>query len=165
MVVRVFCELGVWKCPTCGRAFTDYADFALPNKRYITPEILSRSREKYMEDPDATYEKASRSNGMATLYEGPAGESGRCLRPSTIWRWLGYLGSLKETLRHSLQMIRGRDPESDLHRRTIPIPERKYQSRQRRQRLQLAWRLCLTDDTFRKFWGTSLFHDFAIRYR
>lgn len=164
-VRRIMGELGVWKCPECGKAFTDYPEFALPYKRYVISEVLKRSRKEYLEDPGATYEKASESNGIATLYEGAEGEDGRCLSPSTIWRWLGFLGGLKETLRRSLQMIREQDPESDLHRRTFPIPERKYRSQERCRTLQAAWRLCLTGGAFREYWGISLFHDFAIRYQ
>jgi hypothetical protein len=164
-VRKVLGALGVWKCPECGKAFTDYPDFALPYRRYIIREILKRSHDAYLETPDATYEDASKSRGMATLHEGPEGESGRRLSPSTVWRWLGFLGGLKETLRHSLQMIRGRDSESDLHRQTLFVPERKYRSQERRRTLQTAWRLCLADGAFRKYWGISIFHDFAIRYQ
>lgn len=161
-VHRVYGELGIWKCPTCGRAFTDYPEPTLPHKRYTQGDIETRTQKKYITDPDATYEKASQDNGMAVLYEGKDGEDGRRLAPSTIWRWIRFLGDQREPLRYAIQMIQEKDPTLDLHRQALLLPRRKYRSDRRHQSLQSTWRLYVVETIFKRFWGRSFFHEFAM---
>ena len=42
---------------------------------------------------------------------GPVG-----LAPSTVWRWLSWLGEMTDTLRAAWGLIREKEPNSTLHR-------------------------------------------------
>lgn len=48
--------LSRWKCPGCGKSFTDYPAFALPYKRYTLPTISFFSQ-KYVSNDEMSYRK------------------------------------------------------------------------------------------------------------
>lgn len=148
-----------FRCLACGKTFTDYPPFALPHKRFVKQVVLEHSL-KFLADDQATYQTATRGELVPLGYE--ASTAGKQLRGSTIWRWSGWLGSLKTMLNQVTRLIREKHPQDDLHRIAYDFPARKYRSPTRRERLQDAARLLL--QAFPKMRGlfqTDIFTAFA----
>jgi hypothetical protein len=101
-----------------------YPDFALPHKRYVRQDVFALSG-RYLSDDAVSYSKAVRVNGMPVCYDDP---DGHILWPSTVHRWIGFLGDLKHTLRQAWQLIRAKSPTCDAFRRIVSIPCWKYRS-------------------------------------
>lgn len=86
------------------------------------------------------------------------------LAPSTLWRWLSWLGSLSETVRAACQLIRQKQPGEILHREAWPLPTHKYRSKERRQVLQQATRGIVVDQMFQRLFGWEIFPHFATAH-
>lgn len=80
---------------------------------------------------------------------------------TTIWRWLGWLGSLRPALRTALELIRQKDPRSTLHRQVCAVAAHKYRTRARRTLLEHALRLLRAAAVFRRLFATEWFPYFA----
>lgn len=176
MVQAVVSALTRWKCPACEKTFTLYPDFALPHKHYIRQDVC-RLSECYVTDDDLSYSKAVQVNGTAVYYDAVAAGSqavdnrappggsqaidDRVLWPSTLHRWIGWVGGLRRTLREAFQLIRARSATCDVHRDLVPLAPRKYRSEQRQVVLQACGRLFRTDEAYRNFFRTSIFPDLA----
>lgn len=149
-------------CPLCNVSFTYYPEFALPYKRYVKDEVLRLSL-NYVEDDRATYRKVVKEGESAIGYDSEGAKiDERQLEGSTVWRWLSYLGSLKELLEKALDLIRQKAPSSKIFRESIhPIHGRKYESDDRRAVLGFALRLIKGQEEFKRVFFRSIFPDFA----
>jgi len=146
-----------WKCPLCGKTFTDYPFFAVPHKRYVLMDI-ERFSGDYLEDEQQTYRKAVCPQGIPIGYQEPDGRPvERFLAHSTSWRWIRALGSMKGTLSEALHLIRQKDSTSTIFREVFPVAPRKYQSSQRKLILENARRLLRAGLEFHRLFGHKIF--------
>jgi len=157
LIQKLVSLLPRWKCPLCRGTFTEYPDFALPHKRYVAPEIQQRSH-VYVGQEDATYAKAAQDKEMAVCHEGDEGQSqGQCLSASTVWRWVGFLGALKATVRRAARLVRQRVPRLGLARTVYAVAARKYRSPARRQIVQRCLQLLALGDLLDRLFGVGIF--------
>lgn len=92
----------------------------------------------------------------------PAGlEKASGLAPSTVWRWLSWLGGMPGTLRAAWDLIRQKEPDATLHRQLWVVSPRKHRSEQRRDMLLEAMQLLAVDRVCQGFFGTGLFPRYA----
>ncbi len=165
VVRRVVSALTRWKCPTCGRTFTLYPEFALPQKRYVLPDVC-RLGGRYVTDDGVSYRRGVQVSRMAVCYDaGGAGRplDDRVLWPSTLHRWVGFLGGLKDTLQQAWRRIRAKSSTCSVFRKAIPVPCWKYRSAQRREALQTCGRLLGIDRAYDNLFGVSIFTHLATR--
>lgn len=162
LVQRVVSALTRWKCPCCGTTFTLYPEFALPHKRYVRQDVC-RLSERYVVDDGVSYRKAVKVNRMAVCYDAGGGRplDDRVLWPSTLHRWIGFLGGLKDTLQRAWRLIREKSSTCDVFRQAIPVPCCKYRSEQRREVLQTCGRLLRTDRAYQTLFKVSIFPHLA----
>lgn len=151
--------LGRWKCCLCRATFTLYPRYALPYKRYVRDVCISLGKE-YVENDAATYRSVSSFIGYTTQTQKT---DERKLAGSTVWRWLGFFGSLKNTLRNAFEIIRQSAPNSTVFRQMSPIHSKKYRSEERKTVLEQAFRLFTADAEFQAIWKRSFFPDLATR--
>ncbi len=156
VVKRVEGWLARWKCPLCGKTFTDYAGLAVPHKRYVAANIWERCG-GYVGGEAGSYEKAAEKDGRSLLYEGQEGEKGKALAGSTVWRWVRFVGGLKETLRKGLKMIKEKSAGSTAHRVALPEGQKK-----RAPAVMRAQHLFLVGHVFESLYDRTFFPDFAI---
>lgn len=158
--------LGRWKCSLCKKTFTFYPEYALPYKRYVKDHCLSFSH-AYLEDDTETYQSISSAIGYASMQRpdctGRQEIDDRMLAGSTVWRWLSFFGSLKNTLRNAFDLIRQTSGDSGIFRQISPIHPRKYQSNERKTLLQHALRLLTAEVAYRNLFGFSFFPDLATK--
>jgi hypothetical protein len=134
----IFSLLLRWKCPICDKTFTDYPFFALPHKRYTLMDI-ERLCKDYIENEKQTYLKAASHDGMRIGYQGSdSKDEDRLLEPSTLWRWIGYLGAMKKTINQALHLLTQKASSSSILPQKPPIPQGKYRSAHRKSILQNA---------------------------
>lgn len=162
VVRKVLCWLARWKCPLCAKSFTEYPAFALPYKRYAREEILNRSG-RYVEEDKTTCLVAAQDRGMVVCH---AIESERKperhLAASTVWRWAGWMGSLKKTLRSAMDLIRQKSSTHRIFRAChAGVALSKYRSRQRRLTLERCREMLSVERVYRSFFGVSSFPRFA----
>jgi transposase-like protein len=157
--------LARWKCQRCRQSFTLYPPFALRQKRYLSEEILRRA-ERYVARDRESYRSAVKIDGMAVFHEG-SGEKidERSLAHSTLYRWLGTLGSMAESCRRALGLIREKAPGSEVFRRILPIAVWKYRSEARRRVLGDCRRFLVAEGEFRQIFGISIFPRLATLCR
>ena len=158
--------LGRWKCPLCHCSFTYYPDFALPFKRYLKDSILPLAR-TYVEEDTSTYRKVVQDNDSAIGYASSEHKEGideRQLHGSTIWRWLSFIGSLKQTLCQGLNIIRQKSPSSCVFREILPVHSHKYKSEKRKVLLGFSQRFFVAETAFSQLFGSSIFPRFATGY-
>ncbi|MFH1267847.1 MAG: hypothetical protein ABIK89_19190 [Planctomycetota bacterium] len=75
-----------FKCPACGRTFTDYPPFAVPYKRYTTPSILDRAG-RFFQGCGVSYRKGMWVGRQRIVYAPHDGrEDLRQLSHTTLWR-------------------------------------------------------------------------------
>lgn len=168
-VERLVSMLVRWECPLCGRTFTQYPPFALPYKRYVRQTVETLS-EKYVCEESCTYEESVKVNSQGIGYL-PAGRHGgsqqlgvideRQLAPSSVWRWLSFLGGLKETLRRALRLIRAKAPSSEVFRKAAAIAHYKYRSRERGDLLRRVLQLRYARHEYRRLFGRSFFPEYG----
>jgi len=160
--VRIALSLLVrWKCPICGRTFTEYPAFALPYKRYVLMDIEGLC-EDYLENEKSYQETVSCEDG-AIGYEEKVGKvDERQLSPSTPWRWLDLLGSMNNTLTGALNLIRQKAPDSYIFRQLLPLSRCKYRTQKRKIILQNAWKLLQANQIFQHLFGDKIFPRYEI---
>lgn len=171
VIVEAFVERLVsllirWECPLCGKTFTQYPPFALPRKRYVRQAVEALAG-KYVLDDSYTYREAVRVRGGAIGYASSQDDEidERQLVPSTVWRWLSFMGELKETLRKAHGLIRAKAPSSVLFRNAVLIARRRYRSVGRRNLLRGALRLVHAGQEYRRLFGRSIFPELATAAR
>jgi hypothetical protein len=160
--VRVIKSLLVrWRCPICGKTFTDYPAFALPHKRYVLMDMERLSKD-YVEDEQRTYRKTVCHQKMRIGYQGSDDDiDERFLEHSTPWRWISSLGSMKTTLNQVLHLISQKDPQSSIFREVFPVYPCKYRSLQRKNMLQNTRRLLRACQEFQRLFGHKIFPHLA----
>lgn len=84
------------------------------------------------------------------------------LAPSTLWRWLSWLGGMTGALRAACELIRQKDPNATLHREAWALPSWKYRSPARQSALQQAMQLFAADRLCEGFFGHGIFPCYAI---
>jgi hypothetical protein len=137
--------------------------FALPRKRFVKQPVLQKAGE-YL-GTDHSYRKTAEHKGMPIMYDdrtraekqGPLG-----LAPSTVWRWLSWLGGMTGTLRAACGLIREKEPNSTLHRQPWAVTPRKCRSLPRQQTLQQAMQLLAADRVCEGLFGEGIFPRYAI---
>ena len=171
-LVRTVLSLLVrWKCPLCGKTFTDYPSFALPYKRYVRQTVMDAVR-RCLENDRMSYRQGvckqdtidwnvdPAKPSLPVYYEGKGRTiDERALAHSTLHHWITTLGSFKQTVRTTLSLLIARG--SDVHRKARPIPARKYRSQARRTLLQDSLLLFNAEDEFRFLFGISIFPQLA----
>ena len=83
------------------------------------------------------------------------------LAPSTVWRWLSWLGGMPGTLRAAWDLIRQKEPNSTLHRQPWAVSPAKYRSQQRRETLIVAMQVLAVDRVCEGILGTGIFPRYA----
>jgi hypothetical protein len=122
--------------------------------------VLEKAKE-YL-GTDHSYRKTAQHEGRPILYDDrkdqrlPWG-----LAPSTVWRWLSWLGGMTGTLRAAWKLIREKDPNSTLHREPWAVPPWKYRSMQRRDTLQQAMQVLAVDRVCHRLFGEGIFPRYA----
>jgi hypothetical protein len=160
-----------WRCPgSCGGVACDVASdsptirpFALPRKRFVKSPVLEKAGE-YL-GTDRSYRKTAEHEGMPIMYDDrirtrkkqPVG-----LAPSTVWRWLSWLGGMESTLRAACELIRQKEPNATLHREPWVLPSWKYRSQARQSTLQRAMQLFAADRLCEGLFGQGIFPRYAI---
>jgi hypothetical protein len=135
----------------------------LPCKRYVKQPVLEKTSE-YL-GTNHSCAKTIKHQGMPIMYDDrtPAGlEKARGLAPSTVWRWLSWLGGMPHTLRAAWDLIRQKEPNSTLHRQSWVVPHGKYRSEERRDTLQQAMQLFAIDRVCEELFGVGIFPRYAI---
>ncbi len=152
------------KCLECGATFTDYPPFALPRKHFLACCLMGRSR-RYVEDDRMTYRKGVEREGLGLAYESERDETldERQLAASTLWRWVGCVGSMVKMLSKALEMIRDKDPSSNIFRDPCVVLPYKYRSQERKMILQTAMRIFRLEETFFSLFGIRI-PEFATAY-
>lgn len=164
LVQQIPSFLARWRCPLCHRPFTYYPDFAMPYKRYVKDDVLELSRQ-YVEDDHSSYRDVVQDNASAIGYD--SGEDTideRQLAPSTVWRWLSYVGSLQQALYKALHLIRQKSPSSGIFRQIRPVHVQKYRSHGRKKLLGRCLRLFRAEGEFSPLFGVSIFTHLATPY-
>lgn len=168
VIVEQFVEvvkglLTLWKCPCCGKYFTGYPPFALPNKRYTLPTICSLSQ-RYVENDSMTYRKLIQQNPVGLPRTGNALE--RQLDHVTIHRWISTLGRFDAVVRNALDFILQADPASTVCRDLagLTVARRKHTSEKRKTLLLACRRLLELEKRFCRLFDVSIFHNLAPKY-
>ena len=171
VIVEAFVERLVsllirWECPLCGKTFTQYPPFALPYKRYVRQVVEERAG-KYLREESCTYRGTVQARNGAIGYASPQEDviDERQLVPSTVWRWLSFLGEMKETLRRAHGLIKAKSPSSALSRNAASIAPHKYRTTGRRNVLRGALRLVHAGREYRRLFGRSIFPELATACR
>lgn len=155
----VYCYLVRWRCPGCKKRILQYPDFALPYKRYTLQTTLEYSAE-YVENDAASYESVLRQHPVG-YQEYPGDE--RQLDRSTVRRWVGTFGQLKNLSQTAHQLILQADPASLISRHlgTLTVPARKYATNARKNLLIQCRKLLHLEEAYKKCFSTSLFPNLA----
>ncbi len=132
LIKAAFCTLIRFRCPGCGKTFTDYPDFAIPHKHYTRQSVMGFSA-NYLESDDTTYQQSVMVDNSTPGYP----QSDSTLAPSTIHRWITTLGRFTNTCRTALLLLLQENPVlricRDLAR--LVIPQRKYKTQHRKKQL------------------------------
>jgi hypothetical protein len=133
----------------------------LPHKRYIH-QTIDRKCGVFLGNEN-TYRQSVEEEDRPTIYDKAprGGESSAALAPSTLWRWLNWMGGHKRTTREALRVIREANPNAALHRQAWAVSPKKYRSESRRQVLEKALELLVTEKIFQRQFNRSLFPHFA----
>ena len=83
------------------------------------------------------------------------------LSHSTLHRWIGFLGDLKQTLSQGGQLILAKSPSCELFRTSTAVASWKYRSQQRKNLLQTCGRLLKLDQAYHKLFQISIFTHLA----
>jgi len=160
LVKTVLSALLRFKCPGCGKTFTYYPDFALPHKHY-TRQTLTHFSGTYVQDPDKTYQQAIMINNSAAGYP----DDQQTLAPSTIYRFITTLSSLKTCSQKALELILQENPTSAICRNiaTLKVPGKKFKSKARENILVQCSRFFEIETLFQHTFNTSIFTKLAIR--
>lgn len=111
-----------------------------------------------------SYRKAVQHQGMPIMYDDRNPAQQRLpvgLAPSTVWRWLSWLGGMPKRLWAAWELIRQKEPNSTLHRQPWAIWPTKYRSEKRRETLVTAMQVLAVDRAAQGIVGTGLFPRYA----
>lgn len=111
-----------------------------------------------------SYRKTVEDQGMPIMYDDrqPAAKRQPVgLAPSTVWRWLSWLGGMPGTLRAAWELIRQKEPNSTLHRQPWAVSPAKYRSPKRQETLVEAMQVLAVDRMCGRIFGTGIFPRYA----
>jgi len=164
LIKAAYCSLVRFRCPGCGKTFTDYPDFAIPHKHYTRPSITGFST-SYVESENMTYQQAVMVDNSAPGYPESDSTDAPTLAPTTIHRWITTLGRFTQTCRKALILLLQENPVSSICRdlARIIIPQRKYRTKQRKNLLIGCRQLMDIDAFFQVTFKTSIFTKLAMR--
>lgn len=136
LVQAVFCALVRFRCPNCGKTYTYYPEFALPNKHYTRQTIESFSK-TYVEDVSRTYEKAPMTADGVPVHP----DNRKTMAGTTIYRWITILAQLFTSSNRDASANIDHDVRLHLQNTNdIAIPKKKYRSAERKHCLLLCRR-------------------------
>ena len=161
LIKAAYCSLVRFKCPGCGKTFTNYPDFAIAHKHYTQPSITGFSA-SYVESENMTYQKAVMVDSSVPGYP----QNDATLAPSTIHRWITTLGRFTQTCRTALILLLQENPVSSICRdlARLIIPQRKYKTNQRKKQLFGCRQLLIIEAFFHTTFKTSIFTKLATRW-
>ena len=159
LIKAAYCSLLRFKCPGCGKTFTHYPDFAIPQKHYTRPTITGFS-DRYLNSEDITYRQAVMVDGSVPGYP----QNDTTLASSTIHRWITTLSRFIQTCRTTLTLLLQENPVSSICRNLarVVIPQRKYKTKQRKKQLINCQQLMIVEAFFQATFKTSIFTKLAI---
>jgi len=148
-----------WKCPGCNKTFTQYADFALPYKRYSLPDMMQYAR-RYLEDVKMTYARLT-IKWFAGYQETQHDE--RQLWPSTIHRWLTTLGGFIRVIGKAQSFVHQKDPAIGVTRLLagLKVSVTKFKTPARAQTLIRCLQLLHLEPIYRRVFNVSIFSKLA----
>ena len=160
LINAAFCTLIRFRCPGCGKTFTDYPDFAIPHKHYTQPTIM-RFASTYLQSDDITYQQALMFDHSAPGYH----QNDATIAPSTIHRWITSLGRLTNTCRTALILLLQENPVSSICRdlARLIISQRKYKTNDRKKQLIGCRQMVIIEAFFQVTFKTSIFTKLATR--
>jgi hypothetical protein len=148
-----------FRCRHCLKTFTEYPPFALPHKRFVKQDVLTKALKYLSAEREsncrATYREAVWERRVPLSYA--TDQEGHQVRHSTVWRWLSWLGSLEDLRQRATQLIFQKDPQANLHWKPHPIADHKVRSEGRRKTLEQAAMTLDVVETFSHLFGISLF--------
>jgi hypothetical protein len=161
LIKAAYCSLVRFKCPGCGKTFTDYPDFAIPHKHFTQPTITGFSA-RYLDSDQMTYQKAVMVEGSVPGYP----KSDCTLSSSTIHRWITTLGRLTRTCRTALILLLQENPTSSICRdlARLTVLKRKYKTEHRKIQLIRCWQLVIIEGIFKAVFKISIFTKLATRW-
>jgi hypothetical protein len=142
--------------------------FALPHKRFVSQVLQEKARD-YLGSEPSSYRGASQREGRPLVYDDrqdePLAKAAAALAPSTLWRWLSWVGNgLENTFRAARQLIREKEPRSTLHREAWAVAPHRYRSEARRQVLERALEASAVQEIFQRLFGKAIFPNFATAH-
>jgi hypothetical protein len=141
--------------------------FALPRKRFTKPPVLEKATE-YLGTEHSyarTTEHEEERWRLPIMYDDRNAQGRKLpegLAPSTVWRWLSWLGSMPATLRATWDLLRQKEPNATLHRQAWEVASGKYRSPERRDTLIEAMQLLAADRVCKSIFGQGIFPRYAI---
>jgi hypothetical protein len=164
LIKAAYCSLVRFKCPGCGKTFTDYPDFAIPHKHYSRPTITGFCA-RYLEADDMTYQQAVMVDNSAVGYPESDSTDSPTLTPTTIHRWITTLSRFTQTLRTALILLLQERPVLSICRdlARLIIPQRKYKTSHRKKHLIRCRQLVMIEAIFKATFKTSIFTKLATR--
>jgi hypothetical protein len=126
----------------------------LPYKRFVAPTLIEHAK-SYLEN-DHSYRQSVRGAHTPVAYDGPKGEQGQQLSRSTVWKWLTWLGGLKETLQRATSLVLEKARNANPARDVPPIPSKKFCLQARHDVLHLAARLMVAAEGVAQLFGAPL---------
>jgi len=88
---------------------------------------------------DHSLRQSVRGTHTPLAYDGPQAQQGQQLSRSTVWKWLTWLGGLKETLRRVAGLVLEKDPNANPARDVAPISAKKFCPQARHNVLHSYW--------------------------
>lgn len=161
LVKTVLSALLRFKCPGCGKTFTYYPDFVLPHKHY-TRQTLTHFSRAYVQNPEATYQKAAMVDGSLPGYP----DDQQTLAPSSIHRFISSLSRLTTSSQKAIDLVLQENPASAICRNiaNLKVPKQKFKSKARENILVQCLRFLLIEGVFRHTFKSSIFTKLAIRW-
>lgn len=154
-----------WRCPFCNKKSTDSPDFAVPNKHYTLPTILSYCG-YYVNTEPISYRNLT--DGQPAEYEAPSKTDDIFhLSHTTIFRWTATLGGFTGIIRKAQDLILQMLPTSSICRdlASLFISPQKYVKAYRKKLLYQCRRLVHLEKNYEAAFGVSIFPRLATRCR
>jgi hypothetical protein len=136
----------------------------LPRKRFTKQPVLEKGGEYLGTEHSYAKTVVDQREGLPIMYDDrtPAGlERASGLAPSTVWRWLSWLGGMPATLCGVWDLIRQKEPDATLHRQSWAVSPRKYRSEKRRDVLVQAMQLLAVDRVCEGLFREGIFPRYA----
>ncbi|MEA3486689.1 MAG: DUF6431 domain-containing protein [Thermodesulfobacteriota bacterium] len=164
LIKKIYCDLVRFRCPDCGKTFTDYPDFAIPHKHYTRPTITGFS-DRYVESDNMTYQQAVMVDNSVPGYPVSDPTEAPTLAPTTIHRWITTLSGFTRTRQTALNLLLQENPVLTICRdlAQLTVGQRKYRSDQRKRQLIGCLELMIIKAFFKTTFKISIFTELAIR--